>query len=170
MNVTARIADTGDLDVLEHLYRRLEKEMAALHPMWTLADGLPEPVREALARAVADPEAVTVVGTIDDHPLGFLLARIEPLLPQAGGEKIGSIRLVFVEPEAREVGIGEAMRDLAMEMLRQRGIRKFDAHVLPGHRVVKNFFEAGGFSARSIVMHHDDDRPERGRRPTPEMT
>ncbi|MGA8040007.1 MAG: hypothetical protein WCA93_07860, partial [Acidimicrobiia bacterium] len=59
---------------------------------------------------------------------------------------------------AREVAIGETMRDLAMEWLRQRGIRKFDAHVLPGHRLAKNFFEAGGFSARSIIMHHDDDR------------
>jgi hypothetical protein len=42
--------------------------------------------------------------------------------------------------------------------LRQRGISKFDAHVLPGHRLAKNFFESGGFSARSIVMHHDDKR------------
>jgi hypothetical protein len=50
------------------------------------------------------------------------------------------------------------MRDLAMEKLRERGISKFDAHVLPGHRLAKNFFEAGGFSARSIVMHHDDNR------------
>jgi hypothetical protein len=43
-----------------------------------------------------------------------------------------------------------------MDLLRERGITKFDAHVLPGHRLAKNFFEAGGFSARSIIMHHDD--------------
>jgi hypothetical protein len=45
-----------------------------------------------------------------------------------------------------------------MGLLRQRGISLFDAYVLPGHRLVKNFFEAGGFSARSIIMHHDDAR------------
>jgi hypothetical protein len=28
--------------------------------------------------------------------------------------------------------------------------------VLPGHRLAKNFFEQGGFAARSIVMHHAD--------------
>jgi len=54
--------------------------------------------------------------------------------------------------------VGEQMRDLVMDLLRERGISKFDAHVLPGHRLAKNFFEAGGFSARSIVMHHDDNR------------
>jgi hypothetical protein len=63
---------------------------------------------------------------------------------------------VFVEQEAREVALGETMRDYVMDLLRERGITKFDAHVLPGHRLAKNFFEAGGFSARSIIMHHDD--------------
>jgi hypothetical protein len=50
------------------------------------------------------------------------------------------------------------MREEALSILRGRGITKFDAHVLPGHRLAKNFFEAGGFSARSIIMHHDDER------------
>ena len=80
------------------------------------------------------------------------------MLAQAKGEKIGVIRLIYVEHEAREVAVGEAMRDMVMEIFRDQGITKFDAHVLPGHRLAKNFFEAGGFSARSIVMHHDDER------------
>jgi hypothetical protein len=50
------------------------------------------------------------------------------------------------------------MRELALSILRDKGITKFDAHVLPGHRMAKNFFEAGGFAARSIIMHHDDAR------------
>jgi hypothetical protein len=40
---------------------------------------------------------------------------------------------------------------------RALGIRLFDARVLPGHRLAKNFFEAGGFSARLIIMHHVDE-------------
>ena len=75
----------------------------------------------------------------------------------AAGERIGSIRVVFTEPEAREVGVGEAMLDAILAHLRGSDHRLFDAHVLPGHRLVKNFFESGGFSARSIVMHHRDD-------------
>jgi GNAT superfamily N-acetyltransferase len=158
MEVTSRLARRDDLAVLEQLYRLLEKEMTQLHPMWPRADGLPEPLPEALAALLDDPDTVVVIGEIDGHPFGFLAARIEELLPQANGERVGSIRLVFVEEEAREVGVGEAMREHALDLLRQRGLRRFDAHVLPGHRLVKNFFEAGGFSARSIVMHHDDDR------------
>ena len=158
MKVSARPAETSDLFTLERLYRGLEAEMTELHLMWPLADGLAEPITDSLDHALHDPDTLVVIGEIEDYPFGFLVARVEGLLPQAGGEQIGSIRLVFVEPEAREVSVGEAMRDHALEWLRARGITKFDAHVLPGHRLVKNFFEAGGFSARSIVMHHDDNR------------
>jgi GNAT superfamily N-acetyltransferase len=158
MKISARPAETGDLPTLERLYRGLEAEMTELHPMWPLADGLAEPLAESLNEALHDEDTFVVIGEIEDYPFGFLVARVEGLLPQAWGEEIGSIRLVYVEPEAREVSVGEAMRDDALEWLRARGISKFDAHVLPGHRLVKNFFEAGGFSARSIVMHHDDNR------------
>jgi ribosomal protein S18 acetylase RimI-like enzyme len=156
MEVLARRAGHEDLSILVAMYRELEKEMVALHAMWPLADGLPEPIDQSLAAALDDPDALVYLGTIDAYPLGFLLARVEDLLPQAGDERIGSIRLVFVDKDAREVGVGEAMRKLALEEMRSRGLRRFDAHVLPGHRLVKNFFEAGGFAARSIVMHHAD--------------
>lgn len=158
MRISARPAVSGDLTTLESLYRGLETEMTMLHPMWPLADGLAEPVPDSFRDALADEATIVVIGEIEDYPFGFLVARVEGLLPQAGGEEICAIRLVFVEPEAREVSVGEVMRDSVMAEMRARGISKFDAHVLPGHRLVKNFFEAGGFSARSIVMHHDDDR------------
>lgn len=153
-----RQATPDDIGVLEQLYRSLEDEMSALHPMWPIANGLDEPVARTLTETLDDPETILLIGTIDDYPFGFILAREEEMLMQAQGEKIGSIRFIFVDHDAREVGVGEVMRDRAMELLRERGITKFDAHVLPGHRLVKNFFESGGFSARTIIMHHDDER------------
>ena len=158
MKVTVRPATLDDLETLEQLYRSLQAEMDTLHAMWSLADGLNEPVARSFQELIDDPDAMVLIGEIEDVPFGFLVAKVEPLLAQAEGEKLGSIRLIFVEPEAREVALGETMRDAVLEELRSRGITKFDAHVLPGHRLAKNFFEAGGFSARSIVMHHDDHR------------
>jgi ribosomal protein S18 acetylase RimI-like enzyme len=158
LSIVARLADPDDIPSLVRLYRGLEDEMTELHPMWPLADGLREPVESEFLRLVEDREAIVAIGEIDGYPFGFVVARVEGMLPQANGDRVGSIRLVYVEQEAREVALGETMRDYVMDLLRQRGITRFDAHVLPGHRLAKNFFEAGGFSARSIIMHHDDDR------------
>jgi ribosomal protein S18 acetylase RimI-like enzyme len=158
VRVTARLAGPQDLPLLLGLYRGLEEEMTALHPMWPLADGLAEPVETSFRDLLDDEDSIVVIGELDGYPLGFSWARVEQILPQAGGAEVGSIRLIYVDPEAREVAIGEEMRDYVMDLLRKRGISRFDAHVLPGHRLAKNFFEAGGFSARSITMYHDDAR------------
>ena len=132
--------------------------MIALHRMWPLADGLNEPVSDSLTDALDDEDTYVLIGEIDDIPFGFLLARFEPMLHQASEQRICAIRLIFVDHEAREVSVGEVMRDTMMAIASAAGITKFDAHVLPGHRLAKNFFESGGFSARSIIMHHDAER------------
>lgn len=158
MKITVRRAGPDDLAALETLYRSLEEEMEGLHTMWPVADGLDEPVRDSFADALDEPDTIVLLGEIDGYPFGFLMALVERLLAQADGELVGAMRLIFVDEEAREIALGEEMREMAMAILRERGITKFDAHVLPGHRLAKNFFEAGGFSARSIIMHHDDNR------------
>lgn len=158
MRLIARPATADDIPALLRLYRGLEEEMTVLHSMWPLTNGLAEPVEASFKGLLQDPDALVVIGELDGYPFGFAVARVEPTLPQGDGELIGSIRLIFVEPAAREIALGEEIREEVMARLRDRGLTKFDAHVLPGHRLAKNFFEAGGFSARAIVMHHDDER------------
>ena len=157
MEIGARPATERDLDVLVDLYRALEAEQTELKDMWPLADGLPEPAEASLKEMLEDAEVRIFVGTIDDYPLGFIATRSEELLPQAAGKRVASVRLVFTDPAARGVGVGEAMIDAVLEHYRARGFHRFDAHVLPGHRAAKNFFESAGFAARSIIMHHSDD-------------
>ena len=139
------------------MYRLLEAEQAALKSLWPVADGLAEPVEESFRAILGDADSNVVIGTIDDLPFGFMWMRLEDLLPQAAGAQVGSARLVFVEPDARGVGIGEQMITLVLDEFRSRGVDLFDSHVSPGHRLAKNFFESHGFSARRIVMHHSEN-------------
>ena len=152
MGPDARIATSGDVSTIARLYGALEAEMAALKPMWPLADGVAEPLQDTLAGMVDDPEWGVYLGTYAGHPLGFLAAQDHDLLPQAGGAKVTAIRFIFTESEARRVGVGEAMLERALRDAAERGIDRFDAHVSPGHRDAKNFFESHGFKARSILM------------------
>jgi len=158
LEVSARPAGPDDLHTLVGLYRTLEAEMQDERSKWTIADGLAEPVDETLEGSLRDGSDRIYIGQVDGYPFGFVLGRSEALLPQADGRMVGSIKMIFTEREARGIGVGEVMRDAIMEDFLADGHRLFDAYVLPGHRLAKNFFEAGGFSARSIVMHHDIDR------------
>jgi ribosomal protein S18 acetylase RimI-like enzyme len=149
MRITARDANAADLSPIVRLYRGFAGEQAALRPLWHEAHGLPEPMDEAMGTLIA-AGAVTV-GVIDDVVVGFLVGEEQTLVD--GEERVGVIRYLYTEPEARGVGVADVMFSRGVAKLRARGIEAFDAPVSPGHREAKNFYEAHGFSARSITMH-----------------
>ena len=71
------------------------------------------------------------------------------------GSQLAVIEALYVEPDARAVGVGEALIDVVEEWAKARGCSGLDALVLPGMRDSKNFFEAFGLTARAIVVHRD---------------
>jgi GNAT superfamily N-acetyltransferase len=66
---------------------------------------------------------------------------------------LAAVSDLFVDPEARGVGVGEALMDDLVAWARARGCIGVDAMVLPGNRETKNFFETFGLTARAIVVH-----------------
>jgi GNAT superfamily N-acetyltransferase len=156
MDVLARPAEPDDLPDLLRLYRLLEEELTGLKAVWPYTEALPEPVEPALRAALDAHDTILLVGSIDAVPFGFLLGVTRPLLPQAEGAAVAEIRYLFTEEAAREVGVAEVLMEAFVADRRAAGIRHFDAHVSPGHRLAKNFFESNGFKARHIVMHHED--------------
>lgn len=148
-----RVATVDDLARIKALYDDLRLELSEYRGRWFELDAWPEPAEVALARAIAAEDLLVAVGTIDDYVVGYVVVETRSTLPQASTEKIGRIRDLFVEIEAREVGVGEALLSAAIDWLTGQGIRAADVSVLPGHRAAKNFFEENGFVARSIMMH-----------------
>ena len=150
----ARHATPDDLPRMVALCRQALGEMAGYDrggPVYVAREGRAEPVDESLAAAVADPGCVAVVGTIDGTIVGYATGRTEML---RDGTRLGVVDDVFVEEQARGVGVGEAMMRELLPWFRDQGCTGVDSTALPGARETKNFFEASGFSARLLVMHH----------------
>ena len=159
MTITARRATVDDLPEISRMYAILEAEQSAIREIWSHADGLDDPVEHSLLSLLQLDSATPVVGEIDGVAVGFLIAIEEALLEPLADRYIGVVRFIFTDHEARGVGVGGAMLDVAMERLEGRGVDLFDARVSPGHRLAKNFFESNGFKARSITMHRSDAGP-----------
>jgi GNAT superfamily N-acetyltransferase len=109
-------------------------------PIWSRREALREP----------PGESHTIVGVIDDTVIGYASMGLDTL---ADGQLLGVVTAIFVEPGAREVAVGEAMLDAAIEWCTAKGCVGIDAHALPGNRETKNFFETFGFTARLLVVH-----------------
>ncbi|MEZ5137927.1 MAG: GNAT family N-acetyltransferase [Acidimicrobiales bacterium] len=156
----ARAALAGDLDAIARLAEAARDELAAQRggPVWRAQLGRPDPVERSFADQLGAPVArgSAVVGTIDGTVVGYGISSIEVL---GDGTRLAVVSDLYVDPEARGIGIGEAMMDLLVEHARSVGARGIDALALPGDRATKNFFETFGLKARAIVVHRalDED-------------
>jgi GNAT superfamily N-acetyltransferase len=91
-----------------------------------------------------------VVGEYDDVVVGYAALHVERL---PDGSDLAVIDDIYVEPDAREVGVGDVVMRAVLDWCRARHCRGVDAVALPGNRAIKNFFERFGLTARAIVVH-----------------
>jgi GNAT superfamily N-acetyltransferase len=110
----------------------------------------PDPVEDSLTAALSDGRRGLWVGTLAEEIVGYAAARVETLFD---GRPLGVVEDLYVEPEARAVGVGESLVNVVLAWSSQRECVGVDAHALPGSRATKNFFEESGFTARLLVMH-----------------
>jgi GNAT superfamily N-acetyltransferase len=145
----ARRATAEDLPAIVDLHRAATAELRQEKggEMWaatTGRDGEPD------LRVDDDDDLLVLAGTFAGIVVGYARAERQ-VLPD--GSALAVLTDVYVEPAAREVGIGEALLDAAIAWARERGCRGVDSIALPGMRDTKNFFEAAGLVARAIVVH-----------------
>jgi GNAT superfamily N-acetyltransferase len=149
----SRPAGEHDIARIVELAHVMRAELSVMKggAIWLQREAWPEPLAGAYRALLERDDARLVVGTIDDVVLGFGAAVIEPL---RSGDRLGVVADLFVEEEAREVGIGEAIMDDLVEFCTERECIGVDGLALPGHRATKNFFEEHHFTARMLTMHH----------------
>ena len=148
-----RAATPEDLPAIVGLVEALRAELTPMRGggIWSVREARRGPPAEAYRALLTDPAVRVVVGTIDDVVVGFGVVSVEPL---SDGRRLGVVSELFVDAEARAVGVGEAMLAAMVDFCQGEHCVGVDAFALPGHRAAKNFFEESGFTARAIVMHH----------------
>jgi ribosomal protein S18 acetylase RimI-like enzyme len=93
----------------------------------------------------ASNETVAVVGGAGQSIFGFLSA-------YDAGNGRWFIDVLHVDAPAREVGIGNAMVQYVVHLLKSRGAKSVNAAALPGDRSTKNLFERHGLVAQMITV------------------
>jgi GNAT superfamily N-acetyltransferase len=156
----ARVATVADLERVAELAHDFRSELREQRggALWATREARPEPLSAALAALLAADDATVIVGTLDDSVVGYGIAETETL---RDGARLGIISEIFVETEARAVGVGELLVEALVAFCLNQRCVGVDAAALPGHRQAKNFFERAGFTARLLVMHHNSAPPDR---------
>jgi GNAT superfamily N-acetyltransferase len=98
-------------------------------------------------RLVAGRVFVAVLELDDGEPgliVGYLVLQLD--LP------IATVDQVYVTPEARELGYGDALLEAATAAALDAGAHVLEGTALPGDRDTKNLYERAGITARLIIV------------------
>ena len=135
--------DAGSLAVLEGEARaalvdtrggnRWLEEHPTIAPRWAETVAARDVFVAVLAFS-GDPEVV----------VGYLILDVDG--------PIARVDQVYVTTEARELGFGDALLELATEVARAAGVVVLEGQALPGDRNTKNLYERAGITARLITV------------------
>jgi 8-oxo-dGTP diphosphatase len=142
---SVRRASAADRQRLDDLWRQADEEISPHRggALLVRGTGAPPDLPTGADRLVA-------LGYLDAVPLGFVSAHV------AGSQSAPSLAVVdaiFVQPEARGIGLGEALVDEVVAWAASQGCEGIDIPALPGNRQAKAFCEDNGFVARLLTMH-----------------
>lgn len=148
----ARPGLASDLPAIGRIVDIVSTEKAGQRggPLFLIGEG--RDIAHGLVRYL--DEGHLIVGTYDDIVVGAAAFRRVDL---ADTTRVARIELLIVDPEMREVGVGEAMMNQLVDTARADGCQHLDSWALPGDRETKNFFESFGLKARLLVLSRPVD-------------
>ena len=152
MEESVRVAELSDREVLRSLAAEARVELANKKggDVVERLDPYRADSRAEIVHAVEDPAATLLLGDIDGTPVGYGLMTLRTVVD---GSLHATVEEIFVLPEARSVGVGEAIIETLLADASERGAAAIQSMALPGDRATKNFFESQGMVARSILVH-----------------
>jgi len=144
MDVAVRPAVTADAAAVAHLEDEARASVVEHRGGRELLDGCAPLDTSGWEDRFAAAGWRILVGTIDDVVVGFAAVH------HSG--TTATISHLYVTPEAREVGVGEALVEDLLAWAPIVGASALEATALPGDRETKNLFERVGMKARAITV------------------
>jgi GNAT superfamily N-acetyltransferase len=138
---TAQPADIDELVRLELLAREALIDQRGGHERLR---ELPALGGVGFRRSFDQHDVACIVATWDEVIVGYGVIAIE--------HGIAMVQAIFVEPEARELGLGELLLDELIGWARQMDADFLEAIALPGDRETKNMYERFGIKARALIV------------------
>ena len=147
---TARLANSEDEQYFNDLFTaaRVETSSAKGFELWNQLESVGNAPGVTFQEFVADTQKAIVIGEYNNYPLGYMLIELLTI-----DDKFATnIHEVFVDADAREVGIAEAIMDFTIDWSRANGSTLIMGRAFPGDRATKNFFERFRITARLIEV------------------
>lgn len=151
---TIRPARPDDLQAIGRLGALLVTEHHDFDPKRFIAPmpSLPQRYGEFLVSQIDRPEMLVLVAEREGQAVGYVYAGVEGNDYMALRGPAGVIQDLVVDPANRRQGVGRALLDAALEILRERGAPRALLSTAEKNQVAQAMFERAGFRRTMVEM------------------
>jgi len=143
-HVDYRLVREDDFPIIKEMYTKLNSYFYKLgyrlpHPE-NVGDVWLDSFRRTLGRF-----SNVFIAEINGKVVGFMLCRIKRVPQYMGGVLVGELSDMWIEAEARRMGIGDKLSRLALDWLHEQGVHSVEIQVLRDNEASWKLYDRMGF-------------------------
>lgn len=165
--VSYRLANEGDFPLLKAMYEKLNTFFYQVGYRLPHPENVGEIWLDSFRRTLGRFSNV-FVAEVEGKVVGFMLCRLKRVPAYMGGVLVGELSDMWIEAEARRMGIGDKLSRLALDWLRQQGAHSVEIQVLKDNEASWKLYERMGFKlefrvGRLLWDEYIAEEPSEGR-------
>jgi ribosomal protein S18 acetylase RimI-like enzyme len=159
-NIAYRPATEADFPTLAEMYVKLNSYFYQVGYLLPRPENVGELWVDSFRRTLGR-FSNAFVAEEEGRLLGFHLCRLKRLPAHMGGVMTGEVSDVWVEPEARRLGVGDALVQAGLDWMRKQGVHSVEVQVLSQNEGSLKFFERLGFQLeyRALRLSWEEGDP-----------
>lgn len=142
--VVYRTATEADFPILVEFYEKLNTYFYGMGYRLPHPENVGQVWLDAFKRTLGRFSMVHIA-EVDGKVVGFMLSRVKRVPPQMGGVLVGELSDMWIEAEARRLGIGDRLSRLALDWLRAQGTHSVEIQVLRDNEASWKLYDRMGF-------------------------
>lgn len=152
-----------DFPVLKDMYAHLDEYLRGLTVKLPLPEDVGQVWLDSFERTLGK-FSMLHIAEVDGEVVGFMLSRVLRVPPHYGGVLVGELTDMYIDPQARRMGIGHELSRLAINWLRDQGVHSVEIQVVDGNEGSWRLYEKMGFylelrQGRMLMDDYQDPGP-----------
>lgn len=143
-NIIYRAVEEKDFPVLKGMYKKLNQYFYKIGYRLPHPENVGDVWLDSFQRILGKFSNV-FIAEMDGSVVGFMLCRIKSVPKYMGGVLVGELSDMWIESDARRMGVGDRLSRLAMDWLRSQGVHSVEIQVLRDNQASWKMYEKMGF-------------------------
>ena len=142
--VNYRLVQESDYPIIKAMYAKLNEFFYSQGYRLPHPDDVSQAWLETFQRMIGRFSNV-FVAEVGGNVVGFMLCRVKRVPTYMGGVMVGELSDMWIEAEARRLGIGDKLSRLALDWLRTQGVHSVEIQVLRDNEASWKLYDRMGF-------------------------